>query len=236
MSRRSADVPLSVHEKLLLAAVRLEREGTSPFTAEDLVVAAWEDYPDTFGLAGHNDADGRPRFPNSNRVFAEIMGSKPIRKQGLLEKKGTKLFRVTEAGRQRAANLGGRETGISKKAVFGRETQREFRRLVRSRALEKHDDDRDDDITFNDAAGFWGISARSSAMEYQGRMGQVVGVLQAALDATRDGPLVLQHGGQPFGHRDVEELAAFHAELQVKFASEIDVILRRRDERAQGTH
>jgi hypothetical protein len=229
-------VALSVHEKLLLAAARLESQGISPFTAEDLVVAAWEDYPDTFGLAGHNDLDGQPRYPNSNRVFAEIMGSKPIRKQGLLEKRGTKLFRVTETGRQKAANLTDRKGGNTKKAAFSRETQREFQRLVKSRALDKHKENRDDDITFNDAAGFWGISARSSAMEYQGRMGQVVGVLKAALDATSDGPLVLKHGGQPYSQRDINELAEFHGELQARFASEIEVILRRRDERAQVTH
>jgi hypothetical protein len=175
-------------------------------------------------------------YPNSNRVFAEIMGSKPIRKQGLLEKKGTKLFRVTEAGRQKAANLSGRKSDGIKKMVFGRETQREFQRLVKSRALEKHHEARDNDITFNDAAGFWGISARSSAMEYQGRMGQVLGVLQAALEATKDGPLVLKHGGVPYSHKDVEDLSVFHTELQKRFASEIEVIQRRRDERAQATH
>ena len=93
---------LTVHEKLLLAAADLDAEGKPRFSAEDLVVAAWRRDPEAFGLAGYPDEEtGRPRFPNSNRVFAEIMGSKPIRKQGLLMKAGTKMFAITEAGRQR---------------------------------------------------------------------------------------------------------------------------------------
>src|SRR5687768_4031917 len=96
---------VTVHEKLLLAAAGLEDEGKSTFTAEDLVVAAWKLDPETFGLSGHTDESGRPAYPNSNRVFVEIMGSKPIRKQGLLAKSGTKTFRLTETGRQRAARL-----------------------------------------------------------------------------------------------------------------------------------
>src|SRR3954470_19103153 len=96
---------ITVHEKLLLAATELENSGSKTFTAEDLVVAAWRLDPETFGLAGHLDDKGRPAFPNSNRVFVEIMGSKPIRKQGLLAKSGTKTFRLTESGRQRAEQL-----------------------------------------------------------------------------------------------------------------------------------
>src|SRR5262245_26355120 len=100
---------LKVHEKLLLAAADLTDEGKQTFSAEDLVVAAWRRDPNTFGLAGYLDGDGRPLYPNSNRVFAEIMGSKPIRAQGLLMKSGTKMFRLTEAGVQRAAMLRGRD-------------------------------------------------------------------------------------------------------------------------------
>jgi hypothetical protein len=90
---------LSVSEKLLLAAHTLEQQGKQLFSAEDLVVAAWRAFPLTFGLRGHADAAGTPAHPDSNRVFAEIMGSKPIRKKGLLVKTGTKMYSLTESGR-----------------------------------------------------------------------------------------------------------------------------------------
>src|SRR2546426_1543885 len=83
---------LSVPDKLLLAAYHLEETGRRPFSAEDLVVAAWRQFPDTFSLAGYRGSDdGQLLYPDSNRVFAEIMGTKPIRKRGLLIKVGNKM-------------------------------------------------------------------------------------------------------------------------------------------------
>ena len=37
-------------EKLLLAASHLEEAGQSPFSAEALIVSAWQKFPRTFGL------------------------------------------------------------------------------------------------------------------------------------------------------------------------------------------
>ena len=90
--------PLSITEKLLLSALDLEENGRCPFSAEDLVVSAWKKFPDAFGLAGYRDTNSQLCYPDSYRVFAEIMGSKPIRKRGLLRKVGTKMYQLTEAG------------------------------------------------------------------------------------------------------------------------------------------
>lgn len=186
---------ITVHEKLLLAAAQLEEDGKSPFTAEDLVVAAWRLDPETFGLSGYVDELGRPAYPNSNRIFAEIMGSKPIRKQGLLAKSGTKTFRLTESGRQRVQDLRsksdnsiGQDTSDGKVA-FGRDTSRKLQKLLGARAVEKVRTGRGDEITFTDASSFWGINARSTAMTFQARLGDVEGVLRVCAgrgDATSD--------------------------------------------------
>ena len=89
---------LSVSDKLLLAAHGIGGDVRRTFTAEELVVAAWRRFPDVFGLAGHPDERGLPLYPDSNRVFAETMGCKPIRKKGYLVKTGAKTYRLTEAG------------------------------------------------------------------------------------------------------------------------------------------
>ncbi|MBC8217893.1 MAG: hypothetical protein H8E73_05455, partial [Planctomycetes bacterium] len=62
---------LTVSDKLLLAALALDGDQEKSFTAEDLVVSAWQNFPMAFGLRGHNDEDGAPKYPDSNRVFAE---------------------------------------------------------------------------------------------------------------------------------------------------------------------
>src|SRR4030042_287505 len=97
----------SIQNKLLVAAYALEAEGRLRFSAEDLVVIAWKMYPEAFGLAGYNDNQGRPIYPNSNRVYAEIMGSKPLRKNGWLRKVGSKIYQLTEAGRSKARLVSG---------------------------------------------------------------------------------------------------------------------------------
>lgn len=224
---------LTVHEKLLLAAADLEAQGTSPFSAEDLVVAAWRRDPEAFGLAGYpDDETGRPRFPNSNRVFVEIMGSKPIRKQGLLFKAAPKTFVLTEAGRQRAAALSGRDDGAgSVKASLPRGTTRDLEKLLSSRAVKKFLDGRRDEITFTDAAGFWGISARSSAMEFSGKTGHVEATLRAAAEHAARGPIALKHGAPPLGARDIKQLLELHEEMFKRFANDIAYIKNRTDER-----
>jgi hypothetical protein len=228
---------VTVHEKLLLAAAGLEDGGKSTFTAEDLVVAAWELDPETFGLAGHLDHNGRPAYPNSNRVFVEIMGSHPIRKQGLLAKAGTKTFRLTESGRQRVAQLrtqlrgAGDQPSADAKVSFSRDTSRMLRKLLATRAVEKLRSGRRDDITFTDASSFWGITARSSAMTLQGRLGDVEGVLRAAEKASDQRPIRFQHAGKAYTSDDIGELLALHKSMLEEFEEHLDVIRRRRDER-----
>jgi hypothetical protein len=225
---------LTVHEKLLLAAVELEESGKVQFSAEDLVVAAWRRYPNTFGLSGYLDEEGRPMYPNSNRVFAEIMGSKPIRKQGLISKSGTKTFRLTEGGRQRAAALrarkdAGRSTTV--KAAFGRETLRELQKILGARAVAKYLDGRADDITFHDASSFWGISARSSSNGFSSRIADVEGVLAAATAAAARQPIVLEHGSRAYSSVDIQRLLELHRHMLEQFQSEVAVIRKRTDER-----
>src|SRR5207248_3215404 len=77
----------TVPEKILLAAFELEEQGQSPFSAESLVVAAWQKFPKTFGLKGYSDV-----YPDSNKVLASIMGVKGLAHRGWLVKMGQKLY------------------------------------------------------------------------------------------------------------------------------------------------
>ena len=67
-------------EKILLAGFELEEQGQSPFSAEALIVAAWQKYPRTFGLKGYEEL-----YPDSNKVLAGIMGEKGLPKRGWME-------------------------------------------------------------------------------------------------------------------------------------------------------
>ena len=223
---------LSITEKLLLSAYELEESGRRPFSAEDLVVSAWQSFPDAFGLAGYLNSTGSLAYPDSNRVFAEIMGSKPIRKRGFLKKVGTKMYQLTEAGREHARTflMEDRQTQI-KKAGLPRDIEEELKRLFTSKPVEKFKNNRFEDITFYDACSFWGISPRSSAIELEGRVANLEKVVELAREAVNEKMATFEHGSQAFGDSDLDLLVKLHKELLGRFDEEIKIIQRRTDER-----
>ncbi len=224
---------LSVSDKLLLAAYDLEESGRRPFSAEDLVVAAWQKFPGVFGLSGYRDEQGQLRHPNSNRVFAEIMGSKPIRKRGFLIKVGDKMYQLTEGGREHARELLRSDPkSPHEKVALGRDTESHLRRLLESKAVEKVRNSRLDDMTFYDACAFWGITPMSSAMDLEGQIANFEKIVKSAREAIRmESFATFSHGGPPFGIQDLDRLLAVNSLLQSKFRAELDVIRRRKDER-----
>lgn len=227
---------LSVADKLLLAANDLEQAGRKDFSAEDLVVAAWRKFPDVFGLSGHLDEKGQPLYPDSNRVFAEIMGSKPIRERGLLSKVGNKMYQITDAGREYARSLNS-TTAVSSenrvtKAGLARPTIEALKKLLASKAVEKSKNNRLDDITFYDACAFWGISPMSSAIQLEGRVANLEKIVASARTALRGkAASSFGHGGPGFGVDDLKRLTEVHNLLLEKFKVELAVIRQRGDER-----
>lgn len=221
---------LSVADKLVVTAYRLTSSGKSTFTAEDLVVAAWRAYPDTFGLPGYVDSDGRSKYPDSNRVFAEIMGTKPVRQRGYLVKVGNKLYQLTEAGTHYAGGLNSQSAGIEK-VTLERPLRDELERLLNAKATGKFKAGNIDEITFHDACGFWKISARSTAIEFTGRYNNIERLLASASASTQEKSIVLRHGGDAITQSDVTILQDLHHLMRERFAAEIEVILRRTDQR-----
>lgn len=217
---------VTVSDKLLIAAMRLERAGKRPFSAEDLVVAAWEAFPDAFGLSGYGGD-----HPDSNRVFVEIMGSKPIRAQGYLQKVGAKRYELTEAGRRKAEGADPLGTSPAVKADMARETSRELQRLLTARAIQKLRDGRADAITFYDACSFWGISPRSSRSDVDARLANLDATLQSGRQAVEHGAATFAHNAPAFTSDDMATLERLHDLLLERFGAELAVLRKRSDER-----
>jgi hypothetical protein len=90
---------LTTANKILVAASQIA-ETQETFTAEDLIVRAWQQFPESFGLSGY-----REKFPDSNRVLSKLMGSVGLCSRGWLEQVSTKTYRMTPAGRKLASAL-----------------------------------------------------------------------------------------------------------------------------------
>lgn len=222
---------LSVPERILVAALKLETAGTTPFTAEDLVVGAWQLYKDTFGLQGYAD-----EFPDSNRVLTNIMGTKGLRGKGWIVKVGEKRYRLTEAGRRAAADLS-RDEGADaeeRAGVLSREAIAVLERMALSPPAKKAASGQTvESVTFSEASVFWGISARSSANTLRAQLRETEEVLTAAEAAVRVGDRILATERVPVRLTSdlVRQLRTLDNEMRLRFDRELQLIARRTDER-----
>jgi hypothetical protein len=147
-----------VPEKILLAASVLEESGQSPFSAEALIVAAWQKFPKSFGLKGFAD-----QYPDSNKVLTSIMGEKGLARKGWLAKMGQKLYSLTREGRGVVRRLQQGEAPMpaasaSSSSTLTRDQEKLLQHLFSSSAWQKYRENRKSDIAFADACRFWGIS------------------------------------------------------------------------------
>lgn len=87
-------------ELLLLAALKLSAEpgGETAFSAEALIVKAWQLFPEAFALAGYP-------HPDSNAVICILVGKRGLVRHGWLEKVAPKMYRLTADGRTVAASF-----------------------------------------------------------------------------------------------------------------------------------
>lgn len=217
--------PETVAEKLLVAAASISGTGRDAFTAEDLVVAAWERFPDTFGLQGYADS-----YPDSNRVLTYIMGStKGLAGTGQIERVGEKTYRLTSAGLAAAASLiGGADE--QQRAALDRRLITEVARLVEAVAFQKAQEGRRAQITEREALKFLGVSARSDGNKVRARLSdieQAIAAGNAAVAAAQGTPLALDRGRRVVGAEDMADLQACYDYIREAFADELAQLLSR---------
>lgn len=156
-SRVNIVAECTVPEKILLAAYNLEEQGQSPFSAEALVVAAWQKFPRTFGLKGYSD-----QYPDSNKILTSIMGEKGLARRGWLAKMGQKLYSLTRDGRQVVRRLVQEEDeappGPPPPTRLSRDQEKFLLNLLGSPAFEKFQQGLKLELTFPDACKYWGIT------------------------------------------------------------------------------
>jgi len=218
---------LSLEEEVLLAAGDFEANNQGAFTAEELAIAAWKKFPDSFGMEGY------PKYPDSNRVYTKLMGKKGLVGRGWLMKVGEKRYLLTEPGKvmvKALGNAGSSDAGL--RASLSRGQKLIIEKLLSSRAVTKLRTSEVESIGFHDACSFWDISPRSNASTLQARLQTVESVVNAAQEAVSQGvEIKLTQGGSLIGMRDVELLREANRILLHRFTADLDIIRKRTDER-----
>lgn len=217
----------TVPEKILMAAFQLEEQGQSPFSAEALIVAAWQKYPRTFGLKGYDE-----QYPDSNKVLASIMGEKGLARRGWLVKMGQKMYSLSHEGRRTVRRLlqgddqPERVVKSDRPVKLSKDHDKLLQGLFVASAYEKLREGRQQELTFADACRFWGITENLSGEALDARLDHV----RAALaDIERQVGLTSANLGD--GHNitldDVGLMCDIHNHLLQRFGRHLTLLRNR---------
>jgi len=214
----------TVPEKILLAADQLEKQGQSPFSAEALIVAAWQQYPRTFGLKGYTEM-----YPDSNKVLSSIMGEKGLARRGWLVKMGQKLYALTRDGRQIIRSLLNEDAepeAAAPNVQLSRDQEKFILALLDSTAYQKFEENRKVELTFADATRFWGITENMRGDLLDARLAQFETTL-SELDrslAIADAEL---SNGRALSAGDVRVVTNIHRHMEDKFSRHLSLLRTR---------
>ncbi len=215
----------TVPEKILLAAHQLEEAGQSPFSAEALIVAVWQQNPRTFGLKGYAE-----QYPDSNKVLTSLMGEKGLARRGWLNKVGQKLYALTREGRQMLRRLRHEEPApapvATETVAMPRDHDKLLQTLYATSALRKYQDGHKQDLTFADACRFWSITENLAGPALDARLLAVRAALAEIERLVRKGQAVLSDG-RAFGFDDANLFNDLHLYLEDRFSRHLTLLRNR---------
>jgi hypothetical protein len=213
----------TVPEKILLAALELEEQGQSPFSAEALIVAAWQKFPKTFGLKGYTEV-----YPDSNKVLSSIMGVRGLAGRGWLAKMGQKLYVLSRDGRQLVRRLlnDGSAPPVEDAVKVSRDQEKFLNALWATPAIEKYNEGRKMEITFIEACGFWGVNESMKGDAVKARMDHHRAELAGLERLLTIGDATLSNG-RSVGLADVNRLHDVNGYLEERFARHLNLLRSR---------
>lgn len=214
----------TVPEKILLAAQQLEEQGQAPFSAETLIVASWQKYPQTFGLKGYAEL-----YPDSNKVLASIMGEKGLARRGWLIKVGQKLYDLTREGRQVVRRLlqdGDQPVATSSSVKPDKEQEKLLQTLLASSAREKFNENRKQELTFADACRYWGITENQHGDKLDANIDHVRASLASLERRIGTGTITLSDGMEVNGD-EIAALIEIHDYLEERFSRHLTLLRTR---------
>lgn len=211
---------LGLKFQLLLAALDCSGgELKKTFTAEDMLIRAWEKNKSAWGLRGHED-----EHPDSEKVFKELnrRGSSGLVGQGLLAQVSPLVFRLTPAGLAAASELNPDDIKLREKA--SRELQEQIKAILGHPVFRAWLDDPSTPKSFHKVGHFWGIAPGTPPRVARERVNFIEVILRAAerllternVETISDG-----RGHILFDRHDVERCLEFQLAMKARFAREL---------------
>ena len=154
----------------------LAEGSTRPLKYEDIVVQAFEMFPDEFALRGH------PKYPDSSDVHKPLYGA--LKRRGLI-RAAQKTFALTPKGVETAARLmkraGTKLDEIRPAERMTRDMVAEVERMTSSAAFEFHATSQDEKILDTDFYNFLGCTVRTPTNDFLGRLNATADAVAATV-------------------------------------------------------
>lgn len=210
---------LTISQKILRAAHRLEELGQTPFTAEGLAVECWKDDKKTFGLKGFVEL-----YPDNNKTLACLMGQRGLVQRGWVEKKGPKLYVLSRQGKEEARRVqAGDDSPLPKRRALAKiqvpkDLEKQLFDLTNTTAVRRFKDGMKREITFKDACKFWGLSEGAHGDAVDQTLKKVPDLLEQVEKLLIQDAVELPTYGMSVKQTNLKELAGVHHYLRETFA------------------
>lgn len=150
--------PISKPQKILSVMFDLSKGESKPLLYEDIVVSAFQRYPEDFQLRGY------PQYPDSSDIHKPLYSMK----QDGLVRSANKSFLLTPRGLDVARNLIG--TADAQRDRLTKQEEKEVNRIVQSQAFRLFQEGQAARILDTDLYEYFGVSVRTPKSEFLGRV------------------------------------------------------------------
>jgi hypothetical protein len=216
---------MDLKRQLLFAAVESSTGDTAKtFTFEELLVAAWRQDPQSWGLRGFE-----AKHPDSERIHRELdsrgKNSKGLVQLGWLDKVRPRVYRLTLKGLAETGRTKPEHKVIREK--IRRQSEDEVRRVLEHPTFHQWLADRSKPKKFRDAGAFWNVAPGTPPEVIRKRIQAVDDVLTTALGLLGNGrgeALASGRGSLLFDRTDVEHCLEFQRTLKLRFAADLRVL------------
>ena len=165
---------LSKPQKILAVMNDLGQGKTRALSYEDIVVKAFQRYPEDFQLRGY------PQYPDSSDVHKPLY---EMKRQGLV-RAANKTFELTAQGVETARRLS--HAPASDKDRLTKAEEQEITRIVSSAAFNFFQTGKVVAILDTDFYEYLGVTVRTGGGDFQGRLANVTQAVKAHAEKRRD--------------------------------------------------
>jgi hypothetical protein len=163
------------HRMILIALSDVASATTRLCAYEDIVVRAWQLFPQEFGLRGYVED-----YPDSSDLHKPLYG--PLKRDGYVRVRNKK-FGLTEAGLAIAEELRRPDSGGGATSRVRRDQLIEVERLAKKPAVGLVQNEQAAELLDTDLYDFYGVTVRTKPADFAGRVTTVDRAIDAAVEA-----------------------------------------------------